>query len=69
MTVAPYVSEAKYNESVFKTLKKMSVDISCMSIHNVCMDYLSMGMSNDYVVAVSQGANFVRIGTSIFGER
>ncbi len=69
MTVAPYVSEAKYNESVFKTLKKMSVDISAMNIHNVYMDYLSMGMSNDYVVAISQGANFVRIGTSIFGER
>ena len=38
-------------------------------LDNVNMDCLSMGMSGDYTVAVEEGATFVRVGTSIFGER
>jgi hypothetical protein len=40
-----------------------------MGYENVSMEYLSMGMSNDYHIAVEEGANIVRIGTDIFGER
>jgi uncharacterized pyridoxal phosphate-containing UPF0001 family protein len=36
---------------------------------NVCMDILSMGMTSDYEVAVSEGATFVRVGSAIFGNR
>jgi hypothetical protein len=39
------------------------------NIDNVCMDILSMGMTGDYEVAVTEGASYVRVGTGIFGER
>ena len=39
------------------------------NIPNVSMKYLSMGMSNDYKIAVEEGSTIVRVGTSIFGER
>ena len=40
-----------------------------LHLHNVEMRYLSMGMTNSYQVAIEEGANLVRIGTKIFGER
>ncbi len=69
MTVAPYVVDSEENRSVFVKMKQFAVDISRKSIDNVCMDYLSMGMSGDYTVAVEEGSTMVRVGTSIFGER
>ena len=69
MTVAPYVVDSEENRQVFVKMKQLSVDISRKSIDNVCMDYLSMGMSGDYTVAVEEGSTMVRVGTSIFGER
>ncbi len=50
-------------------MKQFAVDITRKNIDNVNMDCLSMGMSGDYTVAVEEGATFVRVGTSIFGER
>ena len=47
----------------------MSVDIAGKNIDNVSMDILSMGMTNDYEVAIEEGATHVRVGTGIFGER
>ena len=69
MTVAPYVSDPKCNESVFKKIKDLSVDINARKFHNIEMDLLSMGMSNDYEIAISQGTTFIRVGTAIFGVR
>ena len=69
MTVAPYVVDSEENRQVFVKMKQFSVDISRKSIDNVCMDYLSMGMSGDYTVAVEEGSTMIRVGTSIFGER
>lgn len=69
MTVAPYVDVAEQNRSVFCTLRELSVDINSKNIDNVNMDCLSMGMSGDYEVAISEGATLVRVGTSIFGKR
>ena len=69
MTVAPYVTDAEQNRMVFRKLKQLSVDISRKNIDNVSMDILSMGMSGDYQVAIEEGAMYVRVGTSIFGER
>ena len=57
------------NRSVFRKLKKLSVDIAAKNINNVNMSVLSMGMTNDYQVAVEEGATMVRVGTGIFGER
>jgi len=69
MTVAPYTDTPESNRQFFKLLKQLSVDIMQKNIDNVCMDILSMGMSGDYQIAVSEGATYVRVGTGIFGER
>lgn len=69
MTIAPMVDEAEENRQFFKQLKKLSVDIAAENIDNVSMEVLSMGMTGDYSVAVSEGATLVRVGTGIFGER
>ena len=69
MTIAPYVEEAEENRVYFEQLRKLSVDILAKNIDNINMKFLSMGMSGDYLVAVSEGATFVRVGSSIFGNR
>lgn len=69
MTIAPYVENPEENRQYFAQLKQLSVDISAKNIDNVTMDVLSMGMTGDYEVAVSEGATLVRVGTGIFGER
>mgnify|MGYP004601030977 FL=1 len=69
MTIAPNVSDPEENRPYFKKIKQLSVDITNKNIHNVSMDILSMGMTNDYTVAIEEGATMVRVGTGIFGER
>lgn len=69
MTVAPFVENSEENRPVFKKLKQLFIDIKAKNIDNVNMEILSMGMSGDYVVAVEEGATYVRVGTKIFGER
>ena len=69
MTIAPYVQNPEENRPIFRQLKKLSVDIAAKNINNVNMSVLSMGMTNDYQVAVEEGATMVRVGTGIFGER
>lgn len=69
MTVAPFVEDPEENREVFRSLKKLSVDIAAKNINNVTMSVLSMGMTNDFEVAVEEGATMVRVGTAIFGAR
>lgn len=69
MTIAPFVDDPEQNRPVFKALKKLSVDITAKNIDNVNMNVLSMGMTNDYQIAIEEGATMVRVGTGIFGER
>lgn len=69
MTIAPYVENSEENRTIFKKLRKLSVDIAEKNIDNVNMSVLSMGMTNDYEVAIEEGATMVRVGTGIFGER
>lgn len=69
MTSAPYVENPEENRKYFRQLRQLSVDINEENIDNVCMDFLSMGMTNDYIVAVEEGATMVRVGTAIFGAR
>lgn len=69
MCVAPFVENPQHNREFFKKMKNLFIDINEKNKHNICMDYLSMGMTNDYTVAIEEGANIVRIGTGIFGER
>ncbi len=69
MTIAPYVENPEENRYVFTKLKQIYVDIIHKNIDNVSMEELSMGMTGDYEVAVTEGATYVRVGTGIFGER
>lgn len=69
MTVAPYTCNPEENRKFFSKLRELSIEIKDKNIYNVSMDILSMGMTNDYKVAIEEGATMVRIGTGIFGER
>ena len=69
MTIAPFVDNPEENRGIFQKLYQFSVDIASKNIDNVTMDELSMGMSNDFEVAIEEGATMVRVGTSIFGAR
>lgn len=66
MTMAPFVADPELTRPVFKGLRELNEKISSLNIPNVCMKYLSMGMTQDYTVAIEEGANMVRIGTGIF---
>ena len=69
MTIAPFVANPEENRVHFRRLKELLLDINSKNIDNVHMNVLSMGMTNDYEVAVEEGATMVRVGTGIFGER
>lgn len=69
MTVAPFTENPEENSTYFSTLKQLLVDINAKNIDNVNMDCLSMGMSGDYMVAINEGSTYIRVGTSIFGQR
>lgn len=69
MTIAPFTDDKKLLRNVFKTMVNFKKDITNRKYENVSMDYLSMGMTNDYEIAVEEGANLIRIGTGIFGSR
>ena len=69
MTIAPFVENPEENRIHFANLRKLSVDIAKEKVDNVNMSILSMGMTNDFEVAIEEGATMVRIGTAIFGER
>ncbi len=69
MTIAPFVENPEENREYFRTLKQLSLDITSKNIDNIDMSVLSMGMTNDYKVAIEEGATMVRVGTAIFGSR
>ena len=69
MTVAPFCDKPEDVRWVFKTMKNIYNDISTMNLRNTEMKYLSMGMTNDFEVAIEEGSNIIRIGTAIFGAR
>ena len=69
MTIAPFVQNAELNRGLFRKMHQILLDIKSQSIDNVDMDILSMGMTNDYRVAIEEGSNMVREGTAIFGAR
>lgn len=69
MTIAPFVKNPEDNRVHFSNLHKLLLDIKSKNIDNVDMNVLSMGMTNDYLVAIEEGATMVRVGTGIFGAR
>lgn len=69
MTVAPFVECPEENRTIFRKLSALSVDIQKQKFDNISVNILSMGMSNDYKIAIEEGATMVRVGTAIFGNR
>jgi PLP dependent protein len=69
MTIAPHYEDTEYVRPVFRQLKEKFDMLAKVDIPNVEMKYLSMGMTNDYKLAIEEGSNMVRIGTGIFGAR
>ena len=69
MAIPPVADEQTKNLRYFNEMHQVFVDILTKKYDNVDMDYLSMGMTNDFVTAIACGANMVRIGTAIFGAR
>ena len=69
MTIAPFVENPEKNRAIFANLHELYVDIKEKNIDNGTVSILSMGMTNDYEVAIEEGATMVRVGTGIFGAR
>lgn len=66
MTMAPIDADEAELRKIFSALYKKYIDIKSQKGHNICMSYLSMGMTHDFSYAVEEGSNMVRIGTGIF---
>lgn len=69
MCVPPISLQSGSNRAYFARMRQLFVDNGRKKYDNASMDFLSMGMTDDYMDAVSQGANMVRIGSAIFGHR
>jgi len=69
MTMGPRFGDPEESRPYFRETKRIFDNLKKAHIPNVEMRYLSMGMSNSYHIAIEEGANIVRIGTKIFGER
>lgn len=69
MTMAPYVQNPEETRPVFRKLRLLKEELEQEAWSGTEMRYLSMGMTNDFEVAVEEGANLIRIGTGIFGRR
>jgi pyridoxal phosphate enzyme (YggS family) len=69
MTMGPRFGNPEDSRPYFKKTKVLFEHLSKADIPNVEMKHLSMGMSNSYKIAIEEGANIVRIGTKLFGER
>ena len=69
MTIPPICGSKTENYKYFDKMNKLFIDISAKTLDNVSMDFLSMGMSDDYQEAILAGANMVRVGSGLFGAR
>ena len=69
MTIPPICRMPEENLPYFDLLRQLFIDNSEKKYDNVRMDFMSMGMSGDYEAAIACGANIVRVGTAIFGQR
>ena len=69
MTIPPVSEKITETCNYFDTMYNLFVDIRAKKYDNINMRILSMGMSHDYEEAILSGANMVRVGTAIFGQR
>jgi pyridoxal phosphate enzyme (YggS family) len=69
MTMGPRFGDPEDSRSYYRATREVFERLSARDLPNVNMRYLSMGMSNSYRIAIEEGANIIRIGSQLFGER
>lgn len=69
MAIPPICDNNAKRDIFFSNMSKLFIDIRDKKLDNVNMDILSMGMSDDYAVAIMEGSNLIRIGSALFGAR
>jgi len=69
MTMGPRFGDPEDSRSYYQTTYKMFEYLRKLNLPNTTMQYLSMGMSNSYLIAIEEGSNIIRIGTKLFGDR
>jgi pyridoxal phosphate enzyme (YggS family) len=69
MAIPPICENSGDNNKFFEEMCQLAVDITAKKYDNVCMEVLSMGMSDDYADAIAHGSTMIRVGTAIFGAR
>ena len=69
MTIPPFDRNPETSRPYYARLRELRDTCSSLNIPRICLDELSMGMSNDYEVAIEEGATLVRVGTELFGPR
>ena len=69
MAIPPREEDPEAVRPYFQNLKQLAEKIKTLKLPGVYMAELSMGMSNDYAIAIQEGATLVRVGTALFGER
>lgn len=69
MTIAPHYEDSELARPIFKELFQLFINLKDKNLKNAEIKWLSMGMTNDYKVAIEEGANVIRVGSGIFGQR
>ncbi len=69
MAIPPICKNKGDNNKFFEEICHLAVDIGSKTRHNVSMDFMSMGMSDDFTDAIACGSTMIRVGTAIFGAR
>lgn len=67
MTMAPHIEDRKKIREVFQRLAQLRDEVKSKNLEYAPCDYLSMGMSNDYDIAIEEGATHIRIGSKLVG--
>ena len=69
MTVGPLIGDAGAIGAAFASLRRLKEEIDAARIDNVSMEHLSMGMTDDFEIAIAEGSTMIRLGRVLFGER
>lgn len=69
MTIPPFFKDSENTRPYFKKMKELSNELDGMKLPNFALKHLSMGMSDDFEIAVEEGSSMLRIGTALFGKR
>jgi len=69
MTMPPYSDDPENSRPYFVALRRLRDELAAAALPGVAMAELSMGMTDDFEVAIEEGATIIRVGRAIFGER